>query len=145
MNGDPAKRADRNRTTPSMDWGAAPNPESRPAWSARQLLDRLGGDEELARELVTLFLTEHPRLLSRLHASFASGRQDDVRRAAHAAKGCIANFVEGGVVDTAFEIERLSGQGRLEDASALVGRLERELADLVNDMRDFETGDRCAS
>lgn len=115
------------------------------AWSAREMIDRLGGDEELARQLVALFLTECPRLLARLRDSLASGQADDVRRAAHAARGCIANFVEGGPQLTAFEIERLGMEGHLDLAAPVIVRLEQELAAMVAVMRDFEAGGRARS
>lgn len=138
MNGDPSNTPDRYETMASL--GHRPPTKTSPAWSSGQLLDRLGGDEALARELVALFLAEYPRLLSRLHASLASGRAEDVRRAAHAAKGCIVNFVNVGPVDTAFEIEQLGGQGRLESIPPLVSQLERELEELAAGMRRFQTG-----
>ena len=67
-----------------------------------------------------------------------------MRRAAHAAKGCIANFVEGAPERTALEIERLGRRDVWTAAGPLVTRLERELADMVAVMRDYETGARCA-
>jgi two-component system, sensor histidine kinase and response regulator len=115
------------------------------SWSADLMIERLGGDESLARQLVTLFLAEYPKLLGSLRASVASGNADDVRRAAHAAKGCIANFVEGGPQATAFEIEQLGGRGRLENVAPLVERLECELAVIVVRMKDFEQAAPCAS
>jgi HPt (histidine-containing phosphotransfer) domain-containing protein len=109
------------------------------------MIERLGGDEPLARQLVDLFLTEAPHLVARLRESFASGHAERVRRAAHAAKGCIANFVEGGADQTALQIERLGAEGRLAEAEALVARFEAELAELTAGMHAFKAGDRCVS
>jgi HPt (histidine-containing phosphotransfer) domain-containing protein len=109
------------------------------------MIERLGGDVELARQLVTLFLSEYPRLVESLRNSLASGRAHDVRRAAHALKGSIANFTETGPHETAFAIERLGQEGRLEPATALVSRLEREMAAIVPYMREFERDGSCAS
>ena len=114
-------------------------------WSADAMIERLDGDHELARQLVGLFLTEYPKLLATLRASIESGRGDDVRRAAHATKGCLANFVETGPHDTAYEIERLGAEGRVDGAAPLVSRLEREIAAIVIDMRKFEAGASCGS
>jgi HPt (histidine-containing phosphotransfer) domain-containing protein len=109
------------------------------------MIERLDGDDELARQLVGLFLTEYPKLLATLRASVESGRADDVRRAAHAAKGCLANFVETGPHATAYEIERLGAEDRVDGAAPLVARLEREIAAIVIDMRKFEAGASCGS
>ena len=116
-----------------------------PVWSARDMIERLGGDEALARQLVTLFLAEYPKLLGTLRDSFTARKADDVRRAAHAAKGCIANFVDGGPQATAYEIERLGAEGRVDDVAPLIARLEKEVAAMVIPMAEFEQSTPCAS
>jgi two-component system, sensor histidine kinase and response regulator len=116
-----------------------------PAWSAEAMLERLAGDDELARQLVALFLVEYPKLLATLHATIESAQGDAVRRAAHATKGCLANFVESGPHATAYEIERLAAEGRVDATPPLLARLEREIAAIVIDMRKFEAGASCES
>jgi len=107
-------------------------------WSPAVMIDRLDGDEELARQLVTLFLGEYPRLMDGLRVSIGGGNPDAVRRAAHAAKGCIANFVEGGPQATAYRIEQLATAGALDGLSALVAQLEREVEALACAMIAFQ-------
>jgi HPt (histidine-containing phosphotransfer) domain-containing protein len=114
------------------------------------MVERLGGDQELARELVSLFLGEYPNLMHNLRASIGSGNPDAVRRAAHAAKGCIANFIDGGPQTTAYRIEQLGTEGRLNEIAPLFSHLELEVATLVRDMTAFmagasERGASCAS
>ena len=116
-----------------------------PVWSADAMIERLGGDDALARQLVTLFLSEYPKLLTALRDSFTARDADAVRRAAHAAKGCIANFVDGGPQATAYDIERLGADGRLDDVAPLIARLEREVAAMVMPMCEFEQSTSCAS
>jgi CheY-like chemotaxis protein len=123
---------------------AEPAPAALPAFDAAAMIERVG-DEALARQLVGLFLAEYPKLLGALRESFAARQPDDVRRAAHAAKGCIANFVEGGPQATACEIERLGAAGRLDEVAPLLARLEREVAAMVMPMCEFEQGASCAS
>jgi HPt (histidine-containing phosphotransfer) domain-containing protein len=123
----------------------AESAEAPAPWSAAGTIERLGGDEALARQLVSLFLGEYPKLLSTLRDSFATGSADDVRRAAHAAKGCIANFVEGGPQATALRIETLAAEGRLEEALPLVAQLDRQLTIMVRSMHEFEQGASCVS
>jgi HPt (histidine-containing phosphotransfer) domain-containing protein len=103
------------------------------------MVERLGGDEELVRQLITLFLGEYPKLMENLRLSVSGGQPDAIRRAAHAAKGCIANFVEGGGPQaTAFRIEQLGTAGALSEVPGLVARLERELDALARDMIAFQ-------
>jgi HPt (histidine-containing phosphotransfer) domain-containing protein len=119
-------------------------PESS-GWSAGILIERLDGDETLARQLVTLFLGEYPKLLSSLRASLGSRDADAVRRAAHAAKGCLANFIDGGPQATAYAIERIAARGELDGVPSLVAQLEREVGVLALQMNEFERRAPCAS
>ena len=108
-------------------------------WSPAAMVERLGGDEELARQLITLFLGEYPKLMDNLRQSVSGGQSDAIRRAAHAAKGCIANFVEaGGPQATAFRIEQLGTSGALNEIPHLVSQLERELDALARAMIAFQ-------
>jgi HPt (histidine-containing phosphotransfer) domain-containing protein len=108
------------------------------------MIARLDGDEELARQLIALFLGEYPRLMDGLRVSVNGGSPDAVRRAAHAAKGCIANFVEGGPQATAHRIEQLGSAGTLDGVPALVTQLEREVEGLARAMVAFQESS-CAS
>ena len=108
-------------------------------WSPAAMVERLGGDEELARQLITLFLGEYPKLMENLRLSVSGGQPDAIRRAAHAAKGCIANFVEGGGPQaTAFRIEQLGTSGTLSDVPRLVAQLESEVDALARAMIAFQ-------
>ena len=111
-----------------------------PAWTPERMLTRLGGDEALARQLAVLFIEECPRMLERVQTSVPSGDADAVRRAAHAFKGSVSNFIEQGPAVTAFELECLGRDNRLDSAPAVVARLEREVADFLVDLRRFAEG-----
>jgi len=104
------------------------------------MVTRLGGDEALARQLATLFIEECPRMLERVHTSVSSGTPDDVRRAAHAFKGSVSNFIEQGPAVTAFELECAGRDGGLEGAPALVVRLDGEVEALLVELRRFAEG-----
>jgi len=114
-------------------------------WSPAEMIERLDGDDALARQLVVLFLGEYERLLANLRTALAAGSADEVRRAAHAAKGCLANFIEGGPQATAHQIEQLGAAGRLSEVPALSAQLEDEVGALVLEMRAFERETSCAS
>jgi signal transduction histidine kinase/CheY-like chemotaxis protein len=114
-------------------------------FSADAMLSRLGGDESLARELVGLFIAECPRMMSEVRESVVSDSADAVRRAAHALKGSIANFSDGGAMQSAFVLEQLGREERLQDAPAALATLEREVEALLRHLRGFAAGVPCAS
>ena len=107
-------------------------------WSADTFVSRLDGDELLARELVALFLVECPRMMAAVRDGVQHGTADDVRRAAHALKGSMSNFTDQAPVTTASALEQHGAAGRLTDAAATLAQLEREVADLLAAMRQFE-------
>lgn len=109
-------------------------------WSPAAMLERLGGDEELARQLVELFVAECPRMMSVLRESVASADADHVRRAAHAFKGSVGNFTDEAPMTTAFELERIGASGTIADAPALLARLELEVEQFLAALRRFEQG-----
>jgi HPt (histidine-containing phosphotransfer) domain-containing protein len=104
------------------------------------MLDRLGGDEELARQLVELFVAECPRMMEVVRQGVASGDADQLRRAAHAFKGSVGNFTEDAPMTTAAELERIGGTGELGTAARLLAQLEAEVAAFVVSLRQFEEG-----
>jgi PAS domain S-box-containing protein len=95
------------------------------------LLSSLGGDRELLTELLQLFRTDYPRTLERLRAALAAGDSQEVRFAAHALKGSVANFYAQSAVAAALRLERMGRNNKLENWQEALAALERELADVV--------------
>jgi two-component system, sensor histidine kinase and response regulator len=111
-----------------------------PDWDPAVMLERLGGDEELARQLVELFVSECPRMMAVVRDSVANADADQIRRAAHAFKGSVGNFTEDAPMTTAFELEQMGREGQIAGAPALLARLEREVADFLVALNRFERG-----
>jgi HPt (histidine-containing phosphotransfer) domain-containing protein len=109
-------------------------------WTPDRMVTRLGGDEALARQLAALFLEECPQMLERVRESLQQTDPDVVRRAAHAFKGSVANFVDGGAAASALELETIGRDNRLPEAPPVLQRLEREIATLLVDLRQFAEG-----
>ena len=62
-------------------------------------------------------------------------------RAAHVFKGSVSNFATAGPTATAFELETVGREGRVADAPAVLARLEREVASLLDQLRAFNGQD----
>jgi HPt (histidine-containing phosphotransfer) domain-containing protein len=104
------------------------------------MVARLGGDEALTRQLVSLFLTECPRMMAAVRESVSGGSADTIRRAAHAFKGSVSNFTDRGAVLTAFELESMGRDGRVAEAPEALAKLEHEVTALTARLRVFEAG-----
>jgi CheY-like chemotaxis protein len=111
------------------------------------LLARVDGDLELLRELVELFLRDHPRRLDEIRQAVALGRNDDLVRAAHALKGSVGNFAAKDAVEAARRLEMMGHNGELTDSDgrtlaeeaflsleAEIARLESALLTLVGEI-----------
>lgn len=103
------------------------------------LVDDMGGDLEVVRELVESFLDEAPRLLAEGRAALAAADAPGVQRAFHTLKSNAATFGAMGLAAAARETEQAAKGGALPspDAVAAMERLfESAKVELA---RRFET------
>jgi PAS domain S-box-containing protein len=101
-------------------------------------LTRVGGDDELLRELIEVFLGDCPKWLSDLRRAAAAGNAVDLRRAAHTIKGAVGYF---GADEAAAAADRLQELGRAGDvvaAVAVVAELEQALDRLTAALRGVD-------
>jgi len=102
------------------------------------LLERVGHDRALARELVETFLASSPELVARIREALAAGDTTQIERSAHALGGALAGISARPGAEAASGLERLARAGNLDacrSATRLVGaeldRLEPELRGFV--------------
>jgi len=96
---------------------------------------RTGGDQELAVELIRLFLEDCPARMKAIRDAIGTGDKDALRTSAHALKGAASYFSASHVFDAAARLEHLGQEGRMADAAAVQRRLEIEMTRLVADLR----------
>ena len=75
-------------------------------------LSRVGGDVELLREVVGLFLDDYPQSLEMIRDAVARGDQSGLERHAHSLKGSVSTFGAQEAFDAALALEK---QGRTGD------------------------------
>lgn len=107
------------------------------SWSPAALVERLGGDETLARQLAAIFVAECPRMMAAVREAVSAGDASRIRRAAHALKGSVGNFTNQAPTTTALALEEAARRGDLGAAAALVPVLEREVAVVVEHLGRF--------
>jgi two-component system sensor histidine kinase/response regulator len=96
-----------------------------------ELMERLGGNVQLIRNLVRLFLADCPRMLTEIQAAAASRDAQALERAAHALKGSAGNFAAHRAVEAARQLELMGRDANLEGAAAACTTLQQEIARLV--------------
>ena len=94
------------------------------------ILDRVGGDEELLREITAIFLEEYPVLIQQIQAALDVSDARRLERAAHSLKGSVANFGAQGATEAAYRLETLGRRGDFRDSGAALDRLLFEFRQL---------------
>lgn len=102
-----------------------------------EAMQRLGGDEELLRELAEMFFEDAGALLGIIREGHAdTTKSQEVRRAAHSLKGLSSNFGAQRTMTAAFAVEKLAEASRLPELPPAVEELEREVARLNAGLRE---------
>ena len=106
------------------DRGPVATPSEPPVFDRDNLISRLMDDEELAREVVALFLADTPNLIGELQAFLAAGDAASAERHAHSIKGSASNVGGESLRAEAYEIEKAVKVGDLAAALARLPALE---------------------
>lgn len=104
-------------------------------WGKDQAVERLGGDEELFRELCEIFLQESPKLLQKLGQAIAESDAEAVMRAAHSLKGELGYLGAVEALQAARALEDMGHDKKLAEAAAMFASLELHLAALHRAMK----------
>jgi len=127
----PASKAAARRAT--RDGGVIDEP---------RLLERVGGDRQALAKLVRLFLADSRKLLVRVRDAVKRGNATELRSAAHALKGSVANFAAPAATAAAARLQDMGAQGQLAEAPTGCAKLEREIALVRKRLKTIVTGGR---
>jgi two-component system, sensor histidine kinase and response regulator len=93
------------------------------------ILDRVGGDEDLLREITAIFLEEYPALIEEIRTAVGNQDAEQLERAAHTLKGSVANFGAQAATQAAYRLEGMGRRGELHGSGSafeeLVSRFEQ--------------------
>lgn len=77
-------------------------------------IEALGGNEDLLRELGTMFCEDAPLVLQELRQAIAANDLPAARRSAHSLKGLAATFFARNTCELALRIENEAAQGNVD-------------------------------
>lgn len=106
------------------------------ATEARKILDwesalhRVGGRNDLLKEIVRLFFKESDKLMPEIQAAMHSRDCVKLRRVAHSLKGSADCFAAEPTVNAALRLEIMARDGNLADAETAFADLQREVEQL---------------
>ena len=108
-----------------------------PVFDSAGMMERLSGDQELARIVVDGFLEDAPRLIEALRSSLLAGDAAGAIRAAHTIRGASATVGGEALRAAAWELEKAGTAGDFRAVAAGLPGLESELGRLRDAMSRF--------
>ena len=125
---------ERGSTAPAI---AAHNPDDRPfQWT--EMLERLGDDVPLAREVLALFLEDCPKQLLAIKTAIGNGDARQLYIVSHTLKGAAGNLTARSVAKAAHALELLGRDGLVSAAAGAWPHLEREANQFLTALRAIE-------
>jgi CheY-like chemotaxis protein len=97
-----------------------------PSFDINELYERVEGDKELMLELLRLFREQTPQMMAEIRRCAQSSDSAGLRQAAHSFKGACANLGARPAMKSAFALEVMGRENRLESVDAQLADLARE-------------------
>jgi PAS domain S-box-containing protein len=102
-------------------------------------LSRVGGDVDLLKEVVELFLDDYPSTFEKIRAAVASRNATALEHAAHSLKGSVSTFGASRAFEAAFTLEKQGRSGDLAGAQEGLLQLEQALEALRPELVFLQT------
>jgi PAS domain S-box-containing protein len=102
-------------------------------------LSRVGGDIDLLKEVVELFLDDYPSTFEKIKGAVASSDASALEHHAHSLKGSVSTFGANRAFEAAFALEKQGRSGDLTGAPDHVVQLEQALEALRPELVQLQT------
>jgi len=118
--------------TASGFFGTAPAPEAGASrLDEARILENMGGNAKLMREVVELFLDDCPRRLEAIRRAVAARDAAGLAAAAHTLKGSVAHFAVAEATEAVHALEEMARRKAWREAASGLATLEAELGRLL--------------
>ena len=108
------------------------------------LLARVGGDTELCREVIDLFLEDCPRRLDAIRQGLSDSNVVAVQQEAHALRGAAGHFEEVDIVSELRTLEARAHEGDIRGCLEVLGPTETRLQQLMTSLAGLSQTLPCA-
>jgi len=102
-----------------------------------EVLDQIGGDEDLLKELIDIFKDSYKEDLSSIADAIDSGNCEDIRSAAHRMKGSVGNFGRKRAFEAAYLLETHAREGKMDLIMGSFEELSSEIQRLVDRLDSY--------
>ena len=100
-------------------------------WDLKELMDRIGSDDEFLRELLVIFRQDARTNLEKSRKAMAELDFESLTRTAHTLKGMLRNLSMGAAADTAAALENASRDRQQGNSAELLGKLVKEMEGIL--------------
>jgi CheY-like chemotaxis protein len=116
-----------SKRDPSQDSSQNEAPDLATIVDYQGAMGRLGGDEELFREFISVYDEDIPVLIQSLRIALDDHDASGVERNAHSVRGLISNFGARRAVEAAAQMEEAGKHARWDDAPSMFDKLLEEI------------------
>lgn len=127
----------RGASTESVFAAAKPIPAASVKSPWENLLDRVAGDEKLARKIVTTFLRETPPRIAGIQKALTKKNGPRLASFAHALKGSVSIFDANAARECAERLQDLGHADNFTGSTRLYSQLKEEIAHLEENLRGY--------
>jgi HPt (histidine-containing phosphotransfer) domain-containing protein len=110
---------------------------SEPVWNVAELLERVDNDQELLRELLTIFKEDFPESFRSLSTAVDSGDLKGASRLSHTLKGMLSSLGATRAAAAASRLEALSSAGETAPLRDVLDTLESEADRLLPELEAY--------
>ena len=101
------------------------------------LLESLGDDADLLREVIDTFLAVYPERLRKLQAAVTARDAEKIMQGSHSLRGSVSTFGAKSAVEAAETLESMGRQGKVAGVDEAFAKLEREMALVRADLEEM--------
>ena len=114
-----------------MTQAKPPSSESQSVWNLDELWARVDNDQDLLRDLLTIFKEDFPRTMGSLRAAIAAADLKSAASLSHTLRGMLSNLAAARSASAAAEVERSAKAADAIAMSAALAQLEQETVSLL--------------
>lgn len=111
--------------------------ENDPVFNRKEFVARMMDDEDIAREVVSVFLNDIPLRIAEINEVLEEKNAEKLRAAAHQLKGSAANIGATRLYKIAMKLENNAKDGDLVQSAELVPLLMENARKLIEELKHF--------
>ncbi len=114
--------------------------EYRVAFDKEEALKLNGDDDEFLRELAEIFINDFPDYLSNVKKAIDDRNNEALEESAHKLKGVVVCFGKNASADTAFKLEMMGKENRVNGVQEIYDTLVKDVEGLVHALNEYIKG-----